>query len=363
MLLPRLREAGVVDAGGMGIAVLLMGLHSGLTGAQLPISVPIATGTVELTNVTHEGHGYCTEYIVLGDDLDRDALERAMDAIGGKSLLIVGDAHALHVHVHADDPGPALSAGAAVGVLESVKVENMQAQHEEWAQGHRLASAAESDPPSLGLVAVAAGPGLAAAFRDLGATVIVEGGPTDNPSTGKLLEMAHHAARKHAFLLPNDSNVLMAAEQAAAQEPDFITVIPTRSTPAGLAAALGYAPEGERQEVREQMEAQLAGLHAIEVTHAVRDSSVDGIQVVTGDAIALVDGRIVTSANSLEEALLAALGPLAAEASLVTIYLGADADFASGPAVQRLITDTHSHLEVEILPGGQPHYPYLASVE
>ncbi len=368
-LLPRLREAGVVDAGGMGIVVLLLGLHSGLTGAPLPAPVPVATGAVELAGVAHEGHGYCTEYIVLGDALDRGSLERALSEGGGESLLVVGDPHALHVHVHADDPGPALSAGAAAGALEGVKVENMQAQHEEWAQAHRLAGAQPSpgaraaEPPSLGLVAVAAGPGLAAAFRDLGATAIVEGGPTFNPSAGELLEAARAAAREHAFLLPNDANVLLAAEQAAAQEPGFVTVIATRSTPAGLAAALGYEPEGERAEVREQMEAQLAGVHAIEVTRAVRDSSADGVEVAAGDPIALVDGRLVGRAASLEEALLAALGPLAAEASLVTIYLGVDVDHASGPAVQRLIVDAHSHLEVEVLPGGQPHYPYLAGVE
>lgn len=368
-LLPRLREAGVVDAGGMGIVVLLMGLHSGLTGVPLPAPSPIATGAVELAGVAHEGHGYCTEYIVFGDALDRGALERALHDTGGESLLVVGDARALHVHVHAEDPGPALSAGAAAGAVDGVKVENMQSQHERWADAHRLRSgqpapdASPAEPPTLGLVAVAAGPGLAAAFRDLGATAIVEGGPTFNPSAGELLEAARRAGRKHVFLLPNDANVLLAAQQAAAQEPGFITVIDARSTPAGLAAALGYEPEGEREEVCEQMEAQLAGVHAIEVTRAVRDSSADGVEVAAGDPIALVDGRLVGSAASLEEALLAALGPLAAEASLVTIYLGEGADPASGPAVQRLVVDAHSHLEVEVLPGGQPHYPYLASVE
>jgi hypothetical protein len=367
-LLPRLREAGVVDAGGMGIVVLLLGLHSGLTGAPLPEPAQVATGAVELAGVAHEGHGYCTEYVVFGEALDRDALERALSETGGKSLLVVGDARALHVHVHAADPGPSLSAGAAAGVLDGVKIENMQAQHEQWEHAHRLrgaapADAAAAEPSSLGLVAVAAGPGLAAAFRDLGATAIVEGGPTFNPSAGELLAAARAAAREHTFLLPNDANVLLAAEQAAAQEPGFITVIAARSTPAGLAAALCYEPEGERNEVRGQMEAQLAGVQAIEVTRAVRDSSADGVEVAAGDPIALVDGRLVGRAASMEEALLAALAPLATEAALVTIYLGADADPTSGPAVQRLITDAHSHLEVDVLPGGQPHYPYLASVE
>ncbi len=358
-LLPRLREAGVVDAGGMGIAVLLQGLRSGLTGAPLPPPPPAPIGEVELTGVAHEGHGYCTEYVVRGASLDRGALERALGAVGGESLLVVGDARALHVHAHVEDPGPAISAGAQAGALEAVKVENMQAQHDEWAAGHR----GGGEPPRLGLVAVAAGPGLAAAFRDLGASAIVEGGPTFNPSAGELLETARRAGLEHVFLLPNDSNVLLAAEQAASQEPDLITVIPARSTPAGLSAALGYQPDGEPAEVLAQMTAQLADVRAVEVTRAVRDTTIDGIDVETGDAIALVDGRLVARAESLEEALLAALGPLAAGAEVVTIYLGGGTDPGSGEAVKRLIVDAHSDLEVDVLAGGQPHYPYLASVE
>ena len=368
-LLPRLREAGVVDAGGMGVAVLLRGLHSGLTGAPLPDPPAAPVGEVELSGVEHEGHGYCTEYLVRGASLDRAALERALVAMGGESLLVVGDARALHVHAHVDDPGPAISAGAQAGALEAVKVENMQAQHEEWAAGHRDADAPtgpagqDAEPPRLGLVAVAAGPGLAAAFRELGASAIVEGGPTFNPSAGELLEAARRAGREHVFLLPNDSNVLLAAEQAASQEPELVTVIPARSTPAGLSAALGYQPEGEPSEVRSQMTAQLADVRAVEVTRAVRDTSIDGMEVAIGDAIALVDGRLVARADSLEEALLAAIGPLAAAAEVVTIYLGEQADARSAEAVSRLVTDAHDHLEVDVFAGGQPHYPYLASVE
>ena len=157
--------------------------------------------------------------------------------------------------------------------------------------------------------------------------------------------------------------MLLAAEQAASQEPELVTVIPARSTPAGLSAALGYQPEGEPSEVRSQMTAQLADVRSVEVTRAVRDTAIDGMDVAVGDAIALVDGRLVARADSLEEALLAAIGPLAAEAEVVTIYLGEQADARSAEAVSRLVTDAHDHLEVDVFPGGQPHYPYLASVE
>ena len=140
-------------------------------------------------------------------------------------------------------------------------------------------------------------------------------------------------------------------------------MVPARSTPAGLSAALGYQPEGETSEVLAQMTAQLADVRAVEVTRAVRDTTVDDIEVATGDAIALVDGRLVARADSLEEALLAALGPLAAEAEVVTIYLGDGTDAGSAEAVGRLVQDAHAHLEVDVFRGGQPHYPYLASVE
>ena len=367
-LLPRLREAGVVDAGGMGVAVLLTGLRCGLTGMPLPEPLPVAAGEVDLAGVAHEGHGYCTEFVVIGEGLDRDTLEQTLREAHGESLLVVGDSAALHIHAHMEDPGPALSAGAAVGALTSVKIENMQAQHDEWAAVVHGGGApagrggAPAELPELGLVAVAAGPGLAAAFRDLGATAIVDGGPTLNPSAGELLEAARLAGR-HSFLLPNDSNVLLAAELAAEQAPGSITVIPARTTPAGLSAALGYQREGDPERVRAQMEAQLADVHSIEVTRAVRETSIDGIAIALGDAIALVDGRLVGRADSLEESLLQALAPLAADASLVTIYLGVDANAASAATVERLIGEAHADLEVEILPGGQPHYPYLASIE
>ena len=141
-LLPRLAEAGVVDAGGLGLAVLLAGMRFGHRGEELPEPMQTPAGAVDLSAVQHEGHGYCTEFVVIGGALDRDALTVALNAAGGESVLVVGDAEALHVHVHIDDPGPALSAGATAGALEAVKVENMQAQHEQWAAGHGAAAPA-----------------------------------------------------------------------------------------------------------------------------------------------------------------------------------------------------------------------------
>jgi dihydroxyacetone kinase-like predicted kinase len=247
-----------------------------------------------------------------------------------------------------------------------VKVENMQAQHDSWAGGHER-DAAPAELPALGLVVVTQGDGIAAAFRELGASEIVDGGPTANPSAGELLEAAKGAGREHVFLLPNDSNVILAAEQAAAQQPELITVIATRSVAAGFGAALAYSPEGDAGAVAAAMHEAIEGVHCVEVTRSVRETVVDGVEVGLGDAIVLVDGTLVARADSLDEALMTGLGAVlngaAADADLVTAYLGADAPAGARERLPALIEAAHAHVEVEVVDGGQPHYPYILGVE
>ena len=364
-LLPRLREAGVVDAGGQGVAVLLTGLLYGIRGEPLPEAPPTPTGVVDLGGVEHEGHGYCVEFVVQGEQLDRAAIAAALTEARGDSLLVVGDASALHVHVHMDDPGPALSAGAAHGGLQAVKVDNMQAQHERWAAGHEQGATASMAPPAaIGLVAVAQGDGLQAAFRELGATAIVDGGATNNPSAGELLEASRRAGSERVFVLPNDANVLMAAEQAAQQEPELIRVIATRSVAAGLAAAVCFVPGEPPETIEQQLRAAAEAVRCVEVTRAVRDSAVDGVEVSAGDAIVLVDGRLVARGDDLEGALIAGLAQaLDGSIELVSVYLGADAPAGAAERVAELIEGVQAGVAVEVVPGGQPHYPYILGLE
>ena len=367
-LLPRLREAGVVDAGGQGVAVLLAGLLLGVRGEPLPDPPPLPAGEVDLSGVEHEGHGYCIEYVVQGERLDRAAIAEALAGAGGESVLVVGDPAALHVHVHADDPGPALSAGAAHGGLQAVKVDNMQAQHERWAAAHEGgAPAADAAPPPVGLVAVAQGEGLQAAFRELGATAIVDGGATSNPSAGELLDAARRAGSELVFVLPNDANVLLAAEQAAGQAPDLVRVVPTRSVAAGLAAALRFVPGEPPDALAAALAGAAAAARCVEVTRAVRDAAADGLRVAAGDAIALVDGRLAARADDLDGALLAGLAAALAGADgaieLVSVYLGAGAPAGAGERLPALIGAAHPELAVEVVAGGQPHYPYVAGLE
>ncbi len=187
-----------------------------------------------------------------GLPVDRRALIEALGAAGGDSILVVGDASALHVHVHLADPGPALTAGVAAGALRNIKIDNMQIQHEEWAASHEGAAASEGPGrqlPAIGLVAVATGPGIAAAFRELGAVPLLalDGA---RPSTGAFIEAARRAGEEHVFLLPNDKDAVMAAEQAAREAPEFISVLPTRSLPAGMSAAVAYVADEERADNR-----------------------------------------------------------------------------------------------------------------
>lgn len=367
-LLPRLRDAGVVDAGGLGIAVLFEGVKHGLAGTPLPEPLTATESTVVLEGVEHEGHGYCTEFVILGAGIDRAALEVTLTTLGGESLLVVGDAEAVHVHVHMVDPGPALSAGVGVGALSAVKIDNMQAQHDAWAAARDDAPAGHDlNPlslPAIGLVAVARGGGIVAAFRDLGATRVIDGGPTGKASAGELLEACTGAGRDHVLLLPNDKDVLMAAEQAARAGGGRITVVPSRTVVAGLAAAVAYSADGDPADVADRMSRAIADTRSVEVTRAVRDAVVDGVRVVTGDGIALVDGVLVARAPDIEQALLLGLERAGgADCELVTVYLGADAPENAGERAQALIAEAYPDTEVEVIAGGQPFYPFVLSVE
>jgi dihydroxyacetone kinase-like predicted kinase len=276
---------------------------------------------------------------------------------------VVGDQTALHVHVHMADPGPAFSAGIALGGLHRIKVDNMQAQHEEWAAGHEAAS--ESTPevlPALGLVAVATGPGIAAAFRDLGAVALSPDG--GKPSAGAFLEAARRAGEQHVFLLPNDKDAVLAAEAAATEAPEFITVVQARTVAAGLSAAVAYLPEGKPEDVARAMRAAMEDVRCVEVTHAVRSGRIEGVEVAAGDAIALLDGTLVARGDTLEDALLAGLSKAVAPSSeLVTVYLGAEAPKEAAGRVLAMVEGAHPHVSVEVADGGQPHYPYVVAVE
>ena len=364
-LLPRLREAGVVDSGGMGVAVILQGIVCGILDHPLPAE-PLVTGTAEVQAdaVEHEGHGFCTEFVISGAALDRATIEGELVAAGGSSILVVGDPSMLRVHVHVAAPEHAFDVGERHGTLAARKAEDMQAQHEAWMDDRDDDDLDPASLPSIGLVAVAEGRGIAAAFRDLGARRVLLGQVGVTVSAGDILEAARRAGRDRAIVLPNDKDVLMSAQQAAVASDGFLIVVPSRSPASGLTAALEYREDGDAAEVAAAMVEVMAGVRAVEVSRSVRTATVDGVAVREGDAIALVDGRMVAATETLEDALLAGLDVATEDGGeIVTVYLGQEAPADAAERLPRLIGERHPDLEIQIVPGGQPYYPYLAGVE
>ncbi len=364
-LLPRLREAGVVDSGGMGIAVILQGIVCGLLDHPLPAE-PLVTGTADVRTdaVEHEGHGFCTEFVISGTHLDRATIEADLETAGGSSILVVGDPSMLRVHVHVATPDDAFAVGERYGSLAARKAEDMQAQHEAWMDDLDHEGQDPATLPAIGLIAVVEGRGIAAAFRDLGAGRVLLGQPGVKVSAGDILESARRAGRDHAIVLPNDKDMLMAAHQAAAASDGFLSVVPSRSPASGLSAALEYRAEGDPVEIAAAMAEMMAGVRTVEVSRSVHAATVDGVTVREGDAIALVDDRIVAATGTLEDALLAGLEVAVGDgAEFATIYLGQGAPADAGERLPRLIGEQHPDLEIQIVPGGQPYYPYLAGVE
>jgi DAK2 domain fusion protein YloV len=370
-----LKEAGVVDAGGQGLYVLLEGMLRHLRGEEIEGGAE-AAGEIEEEWLAvleqHHGaeespYGYCTEILVEGKGLDVDGLRERVLALGD-SVLVVGDESLVRVHVHTDDPGALLSLGTESGSLVQVKVDNIRRQAERFVEMHheRQAMPPPGAPPesTLSSVAVASGEGLAAVFRDLGCTQVVSGGPTMNPSTRDILDAIEACGTNDVVVLPNDKNIIMAADQAASASAKHVVVVPSRSVPQGIAALLAVNPEDGLDENEQAMREALSGVRTVEITRAVRTTSIGGVKVAEGQVIAVIDDELKHAAATPEEALERALDDLSGEGtSLITLYYGAGTSAEEAAlAADRLRSRFGGH-EVEVVAGGQPHYLYIASLE
>ncbi len=365
-LLSTLAEAGVVDSGGMGVAVVLQGLKFSLLGENLPDSPVVGDDIkVEMSGVEHEGYGYCTEFVVLAD-IEKNIFEKQLSSLGGESILVVGEPGAIRVHVHMEDPGPALTAAVGHGETVSIKIDNMQIQHDAWAEeasgSNNLSE--KKDLPAIGLVSVARGDGLVTSFHELGAGLVLNGGDTGKASAGELLESAPAVGRDHVILLPNDKDVVLAAEQAAAESENFLRVVPSRSVVQGLAAALAYLPEGDVDEIVSTMTESLGSVQSIEISTSVRDTSVNGIEIRNGDGIGFLDGKLVSSQQTVIETFIQTLKLAdAQDGEILTIYTGKDMTEDDLESMESDLRHTFSELELDIVDGGQPLYPIVASLE
>jgi len=353
-----LRDAGVVDAGGAGLLELVRGIAASVSGEPLPEAPPAREELgVDAIHQELSRFRYCTTFLIEGDELDSTDIQHELEQLGD-SLLVVGDRDALKVHVHTDEPGRALSIGTAVGVIDRVEIANM---HEQTVQREeRLLDAGPST--QSGVVAVVAGDGNRALFESLGATKIVEGGQTMNPSAADLVDAVAETDAAEVILLPNNSNVILAAEQAAQLAPTPVTVVPTDSIPAGLAAMVSFLPERAAAENAAEMAEVLATIVTGEVTIASRDVELNGVAVRKGGWLGLAEGEAVAVGDAFDEVAEQVAETLLKEPRmLLTLLTGADAPELDG--LLDRIRQRHPDLELEVHPGGQPHYPLLLSAE
>jgi DAK2 domain fusion protein YloV len=353
-----LREAGVVDAGGAGLLEIVRGLAATAAGEPLPEAVPAAEElTIDAVHMELSRYRYCTTFLIEGQELDADAIEGELEQLGD-SLLVVGDPEALKVHVHTDEPGRALDIGTRVGVIDRVEIANM---HEQTVQREKRLLHAVEDLPATAVIAVVAGKGNRKLFESFGATV-VEGGQSMNPSVGDLVEAIAASNAREVIVLPNNSNVIEAAVQAAENVDVESSVVRTRSIQEGLSAMIVFDPAQPALANVEAMQEALAPVVTGEVTIASRDTQLNGLPIKEGDYLGLAEGDAVASGPDFDEIAGAVVERLLAEPrGVMTLLTGADEPELNG--LLKRIEERHPDVELDIQAGGQPHYPLLLSAE
>lgn len=362
-LLPKLQQAGVVDAGGEGLAVLLEGVVRFLRGDSLDDEIaPSEAADFDALDLPEEDvFGYCTNFMLRGENLDVNAFREKVLSLG-RSALVVGNPNLIKVHVHTEAPGEILSHALSMGTLHQIKLDNMDDQYEEVLR--EKAKPRASQPVTTALVAVAAGDGFLRIFQNDARAIVVRGGQSMNPSTGDLVAAINNSPSEHVILLPNNPNVIMAAKKAGEISGKSVMVLPTKNCPAGVAAALAYNPDASPEANYEAMQAATSGVLGIEVTRAVRDAEIEGVQVREGEYIGLVDDRLVCAHGDVDGVLVGALERAGAgEKELLTLYYGSEATPDTVAAASGAVRARWPDLEVDMQMGGQPHYPFVASLE
>lgn len=375
-LLPVLREAGVVDAGGQGLVYILTGALAALSGERgEPVGAPaaalpataVATAPAEEKKPAAElAYGYCTEALLRGTGLDADRLRQRLAGYGD-SLLVVGEPGLVKVHVHTNHPGRVLEELLTQGTLHDIKIDNMRDQHRESTRvTPPAAPAPENAPPQreLGVVTVAQGEGIRAALEGLGADVVLSGGQTMNPSTEEFVAAFEKVPARSILVLPNNKNVVLAARQAAELTAKKVAVVPTRSIPQGVAALVAFNPEQDLAANAAAMEAASRRVKSGEITYAVRSTRVNGHEIAAGDVLGLVEDELVASGREVEQVTEEVLTQMVSPASeLITVFAGQDVAPEAAQQLAARLKDRFPQCEVELHSGGQPLYYYILSVE
>lgn len=373
-LLPILKQAGVVDAGGQGLVCILEGMLRYVHGqmesleevAEQKAFVPAQAlampegGSLE--------NPYDVQFILMGSNLDVLEVRNRIDAMGD-STVVVGDEKTIKVHIHVKDPGVPISYGISLGAITDVVVENMQEQMETIVN-EAASTAAPAPPPvevqpgQIGVITVAAGEGLSNVLRSLGAAIVVDGGQTNNPSTEEIFQAIQDVPTDKIIILPNNKNIILASEAARDLSPKQVTVIASRTVPQGICAMLHLNPDGDYADVVASMEDALGHVATGEITRATRTVVLNGVDVKEGQIIGVVDGQLCASGVEISEVVDQVLDKLEMdEREIVTIYYGKDATEAEAAAVQEQIESLYPDVEVELLAGGQSHYYFILGAE
>jgi len=382
-MLPVLKEVGVVDSGGQGLVFIYEGFLSALTGEFIASEEFQATPATmsEMINAEHHksvaGHvatedikfGYCTEIMVAlkqgptyVKDFDYDEFRNYLNNLGD-SLLVVNDDEIVKVHVHTEDPGLVMQEGLKYGSLVKVKVDNMRNQHEAQVEKEER-QAKPVEEKEYAIIAVVAGEGLADIFKAQGVDYIISGGQTMNPSTEDFVKAVEELNARNIIILPNNKNILMAAQSAAEVIDQPAAVVETKTIPQGLTSLLAFDESKSIEENYERMSASLGDVASGSVTTAVRDTTIDGLEIHENDNLGMVDGKIVVSNPDMMETLEETFAHMLDEDSeIVTIYVGEDGSEELANELAQALAEKYEDVEVEIHQGGQPVYPYLFSVE
>ncbi len=376
-LLPVLKEVGVVDSGGQGLLFVYEGFLASLKGEELPARNDASLD--DLINAEHHRvqdfmntedieFGYCTEIMVRFDaDKEPFSEEQFRNELNpfGDSLLVISDDEIAKVHIHTETPGEILSAGQKYGSLIKIKVDNMREQHSAIVgDSSAPAAPAKKEQHPYAVVTIAMGEGIATLLRSIGASYVIEGGQTMNPSTEDIVKAVKEIGAERVLILPNNKNIVMAAEQAVELLDIEAAVVATKTIPQGMAGILAFNPELSVEENKENMTQGFAHVKTGQVTYAVRDTSIDGVEIHKDDYMALAEGKIILSTPQLMDAAKEVIGSLADEDSeIITIIYGEDATEEQANELADFIEKNFADAEVEIVEGKQSLYPFILSVE
>ncbi len=379
-LLPVLKEAGVVDSGGQGLLTVMQGAYDALLGKEVDFKPVAASGTGAATRMSSENistsdikFGYCTEFIINLEKPYNEQIEEKFKAYLesiGDSLVVVSDDSIVKVHVHTNDPGLAIQKALTYGSLSRMKIDNMREEHNEKLLKEMQTEAPAAPAPAgpkkdNGFIAVSIGQGINDIFKSLGVDVIIEGGQTMNPSTEDMLNAIAKINADVIYILPNNKNIILAAQQAKSMTEDKnIVVVPSKNIPQGISALIGFDPEGSAEDNLENMKDAMDAVKTGQVTYAVRDTSIDGFDIKTNDIMGVGDHGILAVGSEIAETTAEMVKKLVDEDSeLISIYYGEDVTEDQADELAAMLEEAHPDCDVEVHAGNQPIYYYVVSVE